>query len=105
MRSFHTLSSSAWGGGSRCYKHGRLAEKKQGCQDLFKSIKDQNPGIRFPERLENDIDREDSAGIKRTADKLDLMLCSISLYRHAIYRVQTTQMIGDEDNGFILICR
>lgn len=93
------------GGGSRCYKRGRLAEKKQGCQDLFRSIKDQNPGIRFPERLDDEIGRLDSAGIERTADKLDSMLCSISLYMHAIYRGQTTQMIGDEDNGFILIRR
>jgi predicted RNase H-like nuclease len=92
-------------GGPHRYKHGRLVEKKQGCIDLFETIRDQNPQVRFPEGLLDDIDRVDSADMKSIADKIDSMLCSISLYRHAIYRGQTTQMIGDEDNGFILLCR
>jgi predicted RNase H-like nuclease len=92
-------------GGPRHYKHGRLAEKRQGCLDLFKAMKVQNPQLRFPEALSAEIVRADSVGMKGVADKIDSMLCSISLYRHAIYRGQTTQMIGDEDNGFILLCR
>jgi predicted RNase H-like nuclease len=87
------------------YKHGRLVEKRQGCLDLFASIKSQNPWIRFPNGFEDGIESADSASIKKVADMLDSILCSISLYRHAIYRGQTTQMIGDEDNGFILLCR
>jgi predicted RNase H-like nuclease len=92
-------------GGPHCYKHGRLAERKHGCHDLFKTIRAQNPKVRFPEGFMDDIDRADSADMKSIADRIDSMLCSISLYRHAIYRGQTTQMIGDEDNGFILLCR
>jgi predicted RNase H-like nuclease len=87
------------------YKHGRLVQKRQGCLDPFRAIKEQNPGITFPDRLEDRVAIADSADIKRVADILDSMLCSISLYRHAIYRGQATQMIGDEDNGFILLCR
>ena len=60
---------------------------------------------RFPEGLAAEIVGADSIGLKGVADKIDSMLCSISLYRHAIYRGQTTQMVGDEDNGFILLCR
>ena len=85
------------------YKHGRLAEKRQGCLDLFKAMNVQNPTISRGAR------RRDRGGrfhrLEGRADKIDSMLCSISLYRHAIYRGQTTQMVGDEDNGFILLCR
>ncbi len=91
--------------GKHRYKRGRLAEKRQGCQDLFRSIRSQNPWFQFPDGLEDQMASADSAAIKKAADMLDSMLCSISLYRHAIYRGQATQMIGDEDNGFILLCR
>lgn len=87
------------------YKHGRLMEKRQGCLDLITSMRSQNPCIHFPKGLEDSIEAADSANIKMIADMLDSILCSISLYRHAIYRGQTTQMVGDEDNGFILLCR
>jgi predicted RNase H-like nuclease len=73
--------------------------------ELLRRIPEQYPAIRFPEVLHNEILDADSRGIKAAADKLDSMLCSTLLYRHAIYRGQTTQMIGDEENGFILLCR
>jgi predicted RNase H-like nuclease len=75
------------------------------CLILLRSIEGQNPGIHFPEGLAEEICRADTAGIKAAADKIDSLLCAISVYRHAIYRGQATQMIGDEENGFILLCR
>jgi predicted RNase H-like nuclease len=91
--------------GRHHYKHGRLEDRRRGCVELFRAIKVQNPEVLLPEGFEASIVNSDSSGIKGIADMLDSMLCSISLYRHAIYRGQTTQMIGDEDNGFILVCR
>ncbi len=44
-------------GGPLSYKHGRLAEKGQGCLYLFKAMKVQNPQLRFPGTFPDGIDR------------------------------------------------
>ena len=87
------------------YKRGRLAERKKECLKLVHSIERQNPGLHLPDGIAEEIGRADSAGIKAVADKIDSLLCAISVYRHAIYGGQATQMIGDGENGFILLCR
>ena len=92
-------------GRSPAYKHGRLAERKAECLVLLETIQAHHPEIRSPEGLEDEIGRAGLAGIKSVGDKIDSMLCAISVYRHAINRGQSTQMIGDEENGFILLCR
>jgi predicted RNase H-like nuclease len=92
-------------GRSPRYKHGRLADKKQECLNLLDAIREQHPEMHLVDDLHDEIIHADSAGIKTVGDKLDSLLSAISVYRHAIYRGQATQMIGDEDNGFILLCR
>jgi predicted RNase H-like nuclease len=92
-------------GRSPRYKRGKLSERRGECQNLLMMMQDQSPKIIFPKKLVEEIGCADSLGLKTAADKIDAMLCAISLYRHAIYRGQATQMIGDEENGFILLCR
>jgi predicted RNase H-like nuclease len=92
-------------GRSPRYKHGRMAGKRNGCLDILRAILDQHPELRLPEGLGDRIVQADSSGLKSASDQLDSLLGAISVYRHAIYRGQTTRMIGDEENGFILLCR
>ena len=92
-------------GRSPRYKHGKLAEKRQECLNVLRAIQEQQPEIRLPGGLQDEIRQADSSGIKMAADKIDSLLCAVSVYRHAIYRGQATQMIGDEENGFILLSR
>jgi predicted RNase H-like nuclease len=92
-------------GHSPRYKHGKLAEKRQGCLGILWTIQIQHPELMIPEMLADQIIQGDSSGLRSVSDKLDSLLGAICVYRHAIYRGQATQMIGDEENGFILLCR
>jgi predicted RNase H-like nuclease len=87
------------------YKRGRLVERKKECLKLPSLIEAQNPGLNLPDGIIEDIVRSGSAGMKAVADKIDSLLCAISVYRHAIYRGLATEMVGDGENGFILLCR
>lgn len=92
-------------GGRLRNKRGKLAERKRECLKLVHSIGRQNPGLNLPEELAAEIGESDTASIKAVGDRIDSLLSAISVYRHAIYRGQVTQMIGDGENGFILLCR
>jgi len=92
-------------GSSPRYKHGKLAEKRQGCLGILWTIQIQHPELQIPGMLGDQIMQADSSGLRSVSDKLDSLLGAICVYRHAIYRGQATQMIGDEENGFILLCR
>ncbi len=92
-------------GRSPRYKHGKLAEKKQECLNVLRAIQELQPEIQLPRGLQDEIRQANSSGVKSAADKIDSLLCAISVYRHAIYRGQVSKMIGDEENGFILLSR
>ena len=92
-------------GRSPRYKHGGLAERRQGCLDILRTIQNQHPELQLPKTLGDQIVHADSSGLKSASDKIDSLLAAVSVYRHAIYRGQSTRMIGDEENGFILLCR
>ena len=92
-------------GRSPMYKHGKLADKRLGCLDILRTIQNQHSELQLPESLGDQIVHADSPGLKLASDKLDSLLAAVSVYRHAIYRGQSTRMIGDEENGFILLCR
>ena len=92
-------------GRSPRYKHGRLEEKRQGCLDILWTIQNRHPELQIPKTLGDQIVHADSSGLKSASDKIDSLLAAVSVYRHAIYRGQSTRMIGDEENGFILLCR
>lgn len=92
-------------GRSPAYKRGRLSERKQECVQLLRMIQTLHPELHNLDRFADEIGCSNSSGIKAAGDKIDALLCAISVYRHAIYRGHATQMIGDEENGFILLCR
>jgi predicted RNase H-like nuclease len=59
--------------------------------------------IVMPPAPEDEIMKADGKGSGHATDKVDAVVCAACVYAHWLYQGKTTRMLGEENDGYILL--
>jgi predicted nuclease with RNAse H fold len=80
------------------YKRGPAASRRREAEAALRQLREWEPRIQLPRQWLPTL--IEGAG---AADRLDALLAAVSVYRHRIYSGKRSLVLGDEDDGYILL--
>jgi predicted RNase H-like nuclease len=87
------------------YKRGRAQDRKMAMIDVLCIVREWEPSVTSIEELLCEIEGTGPEGMCGLADKLDSLVSVVSVYQHWLYSGKRTEVLGDYDEGFILLPR
>lgn len=82
------------------YKKGPRSARRAASKELLRRILEWEPSIQIP--CSSMPPLVDGTG---SADRMDALMAAISVYRHGLYSGARSAMVGDGDDGYILLPR
>lgn len=86
------------------YKHGPKSSRLNAMGRLLQSLSEREPSLRLPAghqlrtwSMEKDV--------KGATDRLDALICAVCVYEHRLYCGHRSEVIGDKNDGYILLPR
>lgn len=87
-------------GAKATYKRGSLASRRLASEDLLRRILEWEPRVQLPPKLMGSLVEGTGA-----ADRMDAFMAAVLLYRHGISSGSLSEVVGDRDDGYILLPR
>lgn len=82
------------------YKKGPAALRQEGSAKVLDLLSRWEPSLRWSPEIGGNLTLGEGA-----ADRLDALLAAVSLYRHRLYSGERSLVLGDDDDGYILLPR
>ncbi len=82
------------------YKTGAATCRQQAGANVMDLLAEWEPGVRWSAEIASGLIQG-----KGAADRLDALLAAVSLYRHRLYGGKRSLVLGDEDDGYLLLPR
>ena len=92
------------GGEMPRYKKGQADERRKGAMRLLEIVRDWLP-VSIPSWLDEEIDSATPGELKSVMDKVDSVICVLCVYCHWLYSGKRTEILGDQEYGFVLLPR
>lgn len=87
------------------YKKGPCEVRRREALRLLPLLRRYEPSLAIPDRLEREIISSPPSLMPAVADKVDSLICVLCLYTHWLYGGKRTELVGDNEAGFILMPR
>jgi predicted nuclease with RNAse H fold len=82
------------------YKKGPRPERRNGSEVLLRQLQEWEPSLQLsPSAIPLLVDG------KGAADRMDALMAAVSLYRHWLYSGNRSLVVGEPDDGYILLSR
>ncbi len=82
------------------YKKGPRDERRKGSEALLRQLQEWEPSLQLPPSAMPPL-----VDGKGAADRMDALMAAVSLYRHRLYAGNRSLVVGEHDDGFILLPR
>jgi predicted RNase H-like nuclease len=82
------------------YKKGPRDQRRKGSEALLRQLQEWEPSLQLPPAaIPSLVDG------KGAADRMDALMAAVSLYRHRLYAGNRSLVVGEHDDGYILLPR
>jgi len=85
------------------YKRGRFQAKASASREVVGALEAWDAPPELVSRLRSEIQAARPSEMKGVADLIDSALAVMCLYHHRLSRGRTTQLVGEEEHGFVLL--
>lgn len=85
------------------YKDGPADVRRKALIEVLNIVKGWERSIVMPRTLEEEILEANGKELGQATDKVDAVVCAACVYAHWLYQGRTTRMLGEENDGYILL--
>ena len=96
----HAVMRAVGIGPAPAYKKGPRAERRKASEALLRQIQEWEPSLQLPLREIPPLVEGHGA-----ADRMDALMAAVLLYRHGLYSGDRSLVVGEHDDGYILLPR